>query len=78
MDKKINKVTFHYDDGSYKYIEGEELDRWSGFNIQSATMLSIRGMNPDWSKVKWTEVDPNIEPQKEEDGPTEPIINAAS
>lgn len=54
-EKKILKVQFFYDDGSSKYIEGLELERWNGFLSQITVMASARGMNPDWSKVKWKE-----------------------
>lgn len=55
MDKKLKRVTFHYDDDTSKYIEGDELDRWNGFNMQVAVFCTAHRMNPDWSKVKWEE-----------------------
>ncbi len=55
-DKKLNRVQFFYEDGSSKFISGLELERWSGFLSQVTVMAAARGMNPDWSKVKWEEV----------------------
>ena len=52
-DKKLIKVVFRYDDGTSKFIETEELDRWIGFNRQVAIFCQIHNNNPDWSQVNW-------------------------
>lgn len=53
MDEKIIKVEFTLEDGSTKYIDGLELERWKGFLTQVIVMATAKNMNPDWSKVKW-------------------------
>ena len=55
-DNKLVKVQFFYEDGSSKFANGLELERWNGFLSQVTVMAAARGMNPEWSKVKWTEV----------------------
>jgi len=63
MDKKVVRVTFTYDDGSSKFVEGDELDRWTGFNMQVAVFCTAHNMNPEWSRVKWEEVPARVIPE---------------
>lgn len=58
----MTRVEFFYDDGTSKFIEGNELDRWTGFNHQVALFCQIHRNNPDWTQVHWTEVVPAAEP----------------
>jgi hypothetical protein len=53
-ENKLIKVIFQYEDGTSKFIEGSELERWGGFNRQAAIFCQIHDNNPDWSQVKWT------------------------
>lgn len=64
-EKKLIKVEYFYEDGSSKFVDGLELDRWNGFMTQVVVMAAARAMNPDWSKVKWNEVLPKNENTKE-------------
>lgn len=57
MEKKLKRVEFFYDDGTSKFIEDKELDKWAGMNRQLAIFAQMHKMNPDWSSVKWTEVE---------------------
>jgi len=49
----LTKVTFHYSDGSSKFLVGSELDRWNQMNSQVASLAWTHGMNPDWGSIKW-------------------------
>jgi hypothetical protein len=68
MDKKLIRVEFFYDDGTSKFIEGNELDKWGGMNRQVALFCQIHRNNPDWGSVKWTfteAVGPKEQPQED-------------
>lgn len=56
MDKKINKMTLHYDDGSSKFVEGMEYERWNGFTTQMMVFCTAHKNLPDFATLKWTEV----------------------
>lgn len=53
---QLTKVTFHYSDGSQKFLTDGELDKWSQMNSQVAGLAHIHGMNPDWDSIKWSTV----------------------
>lgn len=66
-DKKLVKVIFQYDDGSSKYIDGDMLDKWQGFNRQVSIFAHVHNNNPAWEEVKWTEDAVQQEPVQEVD-----------
>lgn len=58
--KQLKRVQFFYEDGTSKFIEGEELALWNSYNEQVALSANVRGVNPKWENVNWTE-DENLE-----------------
>lgn len=61
MEKVLNKVVFYYSDGTHKYIDENELDRWIGMNRQVAIFCNVHNANPRWEDVKWTWVENSTE-----------------
>ena len=53
---KPTKVVFEYADGSKKYIEDEELEKWNAFNFQVAAIAQTHNFNPPWQDIKWKNV----------------------
>jgi len=54
MYMNLKRVEFEYDDGSVKFIEGKELEKWNSYNAIVAQLASSHGMNPPWEDVNWT------------------------
>lgn len=52
-ENKLIKVIFEYQDGTRKYIEGVELERWEKFNDGVAILAHTHGCNPKWEEVLW-------------------------
>ena len=53
---KLSKVIFEYSDGSRKYIDQEELEKWSDFNFIVANHASLNNVNPPWEEIKWKKI----------------------
>lgn len=47
------KVTFEYSDGTKKYLDLEELDKWMAFNAIIAQNAENHNCNPPWNDIKW-------------------------
>ena len=56
MEKELVKVVFEYSDGSKKFIETEELEKWSQMNKDVAMMAMIHHCVPGFDKIIWTEM----------------------
>ena len=51
--KKTIKVSFTFDDGSTKFLEGEEAEKWSRWNGNICQFAHLHGVNPDWTALDW-------------------------
>jgi hypothetical protein len=51
----LTKVTLEYSDGTKKYIDGKDAQKWSTFNEQVAIAAMIHNMNPPWETIEWKE-----------------------
>ncbi len=54
-EKTINKVVFEHDDGTLKYLEGQELKNWLDMVSSVCMIAEVHNCNPDWKKIKWKE-----------------------
>ena len=50
------KVQFEYSDGSYKYLEGAELEKWMSFNTIVSSIAEKHGVNPPWQDIQWIKI----------------------
>ena len=53
MDKKLNKVEFHYDNGTVKYITGKNLELWSKAGETCSMLQWAHGGKTGFEDVKW-------------------------
>jgi len=53
MSKRLIKVQFFFDDGSSKFLENEEAEKWSRWNNNLCQIASFHGQNPEWSELDW-------------------------
>ncbi len=51
------KVTFEYSDGTAKYLDMSELEKWMSFNAIVVSEAERRGINPPWQDIKWRTID---------------------
>lgn len=56
---KLTKVIFEYEDGTQKYIEEVELEKWIFFNVQVELLASSHKQNPKWENIKWKTINPD-------------------
>lgn len=49
----LTRVKFEYSDGSGKYLDGEDLERWMQFNAIVAQIAAQHNTNPPWEEIKW-------------------------
>ena len=50
---QLIKVIFEYSNGTQKYINGSELEKWMSFNAIALSSAESYGVNPPWNDVKW-------------------------
>ncbi len=55
MKDKLIKVIFEYSDGSSKFIETEELKKWSDLNTGLSLFAIAHNNIVDYSKIKWSD-----------------------
>ena len=53
----LDRVTYEYSDGTKKYIDSQELEKWLQFNAIVAQFAETHGVNPPWHTVKWRNPD---------------------
>lgn len=53
MKKHLVKVIFEYSDGTGKYLDMEDLEKWIAFNAIVTEEAKRRGINPPWDDIKW-------------------------
>ena len=53
----ITKVIFENSDGTSKYIDGQDLERWLSFNAIVASEAERHGINPPWKEIRWRIID---------------------
>lgn len=49
----LTKVIFEYSDGTKKYLEGEDVQKWHTYNEQLAVTAMIRGICLPFDKLEW-------------------------
>ena len=50
---KMVRVEFFFEDGSSKFIEGNDVQRWNEFNKHVATIAHVHKQNPNWHEINW-------------------------
>lgn len=58
---EITKVIFEYSDGTKKYIEQEQLEKWLNFNSLIASIAQIHNINPPWENIIWKKIGNHID-----------------
>lgn len=53
---KLVKVKFEYLDGSYTYIDADELEKWINYTYQVSAFAKNHGVNPPFEEIKWTKI----------------------
>ncbi len=53
----LTRVVFEYSDGTTKYIDNENLEKWLSFNAIVASIAQIHNTNPPWDTIKWMKTD---------------------
>ena len=51
--KKTTKIEFTFEDGSSKFLEGDEAEKWSRWNGNICQIAHFHGSNPDWTSLNW-------------------------
>jgi hypothetical protein len=52
-EKKLGKVVFEYDDGTSKYIDGEELEKWVKAVDGTAVLFHTHFGKTGFEDIKW-------------------------
>jgi hypothetical protein len=52
----LTKVIFEYSDGTFKYLDSSELEKWLAFNAIVAQSAENHGCNPPWKEIKWIKI----------------------
>lgn len=53
----LTRVVFEYSDGTAKYLDMAELEKWMAFNAIVVQAAEKQGISPPWKEVKWRTID---------------------
>lgn len=51
----LTKITFEYDDGTMKVLEGNDVLKWDNYVEQVCISAAIHGVRLPFDKLKWRE-----------------------